>query len=123
MREKYDEGVFGTCPRVLCGQAKLLPNGISDIPGVEGIKLFCPNCEDVYNPKSSRHASIDGAYFGTTFAHLFVQTFPNSIPQVKLRQKYIPKIFGFRIADRLVPSKEHFQIDQKQQSDNNMMIQ
>ena len=101
MCEKYDQGVFGTCPRVLCNQSKLLPIGISDIPGVEGVKLFCPHCEDIYSPKSGRHGSIDGAYFGTTFAHMFIQAFPNSVPQKKSPQKYIPKIFGFRIADRV----------------------
>lgn len=117
MLEKYEQGVFGTCPRVLCKQAKLLPSGISDIPGVEGVKLFCPHCEDIYSPKSGRHASIDGAYFGTTFAHMFVQTFPNVVPQIKSSQKYVPRIFGFRIADR--SSKEN-QVDQ---TGNNMIIQ
>lgn len=117
MLEKYEQGVFGTCPRVLCKQAKLLPIGISDITGVEGVKLFCPHCEDIYTPKSARHASIDGAYFGTTFAHMFVQTFPNIVPQVKARQKYVPRIFGFRISDR--SSKEN-QVDS---SGNSMMIQ
>lgn len=114
MLEKYEQGVFGTCPRVLCKQARLLPGGISDIPGVEGVKLFCPHCEDIYTPKSGRHASIDGAYFGTTFAHMLIQTFPNSIVQTKSYQKYVPRIFGFRLADR--SSKEN-------QDENSMMIQ
>lgn len=100
MREKHMDGVFGTCPRVLCREAKLLPLGVSDLPGVEGVKLFCPHCEDVYNPKSARHAAIDGAYFGTTFPHLFLQTYPEAVPVKSLKQ-YVPKIFGFRIADRL----------------------
>jgi casein kinase II subunit beta len=116
MLEKFENGVFGTCPRVLCDHSKLLPSGISDIPGVEGVKLFCPNCEDVYTPKSGRHAGIDGAYFGTTFAHLFIQTYPNLAPQLKSRQKYIPKIFGFRISDR---SNKENQIEDS----DNMMIQ
>lgn len=107
MLDKYEEGIFGTCPRVLCNQTKLLPIGVSDLPNVDGVKLFCPHCEDIYNPKSARHASIDGAYFGTTFAHIFIQTFPHVAPISKSKQKYVPKIFGFRIADR--SSKEnHF---------------
>lgn len=117
MLEKYEQGIFGNCPRVLCKQAKLLPIGISDISGVEGVKLFCPHCEDIYTPKSGRHASIDGAYFGTTFAHMFVQTFPDASPQTKSKQKYVPRIFGFRIADRY--SKDNH----NEAHDNNMMIQ
>lgn len=116
MFEKYEQGVFGTCPRVLCKQAKLLPIGISDIPGVEGVKLFCPHCDDIYTPKSGRHGSIDGAYFGTTFAHMFVQTFPAAVPQIKSLQKYIPKIFGFRISDRSAK-------DDHLSQENNMMVQ
>lgn len=99
MYAKYESGSFGTCPRVLCQETKLLPLGISDIPMVEGVKLFCPHCEDVYNPKSTRHASIDGAYFGTTFAHLFLQTYPELVPS-RSNKRYVPKIFGFKIADR-----------------------
>ena len=117
MLEKYEQAIFGNCPRVLCKQAKLLPIGISDISGVEGVKLFCPHCEDIYTPKSGRHASIDGAYFGTTFAHIFVQTFPDAGPQTRSMQKYVPRIFGFRIADR--NSKDN----QSEAPDNNMMIQ
>lgn len=99
MLAKYEAGNFGTCPRVLCRNCKLLPVGISDLPGVEGVKLYCPRCEDVYNPKSARHLGIDGAYFGTTFAHLFLQTFPQAAP-TKASEQYVPRIFGFKIADR-----------------------
>ncbi|KAF6012900.1 hypothetical protein HII13_001387 [Brettanomyces bruxellensis] len=64
MLEKYRNGDFGYCPRVNCKLTPLLPVGLSDKPGVASVKLYCPNCEDLYNPKSSRHASIDGAFFG-----------------------------------------------------------
>ena len=36
--------------------------------------------EDIYSPKSSRHGSIDGAYFGTSFPHLFFLVYPTMIP-------------------------------------------
>lgn len=39
---------------------------------------------------------MDGAYFGTTFAHLFMMTFPGLRP-VKPTEKHVPKAFGFRI--------------------------
>ena len=76
MLEKYEMGHFGTCPRVHCKGAKVLPVGCSDIPGHETVKLFCPACLDVYGPPNSRFQSVDGAFFGTTFGCLFFMTFP-----------------------------------------------
>mmetsp|Transcript_8811 Transcript_8811/g.22833 ORF Transcript_8811/g.22833 Transcript_8811/m.22833 type:complete len:128 (-) Transcript_8811:654-1037(-) len=37
-----------------------------------------------------------GAYFGTTFPHLFMLTFPECIPK-KSSQYFVPRVFGFRI--------------------------
>ncbi|KAJ7708539.1 hypothetical protein B0H14DRAFT_3507483 [Mycena olivaceomarginata] len=31
-------------------------------------------------PKSSRHGSLDGAYFGTTFPHLLYLVYPTLLP-------------------------------------------
>jgi len=76
MMEKYESGHFGTCPRVFCRGAKVLPVGVSDIPGQDTVKLFCPACLDVYSPPNSRFHRIDGAFFGTTFGCLFFMTFP-----------------------------------------------
>jgi len=41
-------------------------------------------------------ADIDGAYFGTTFPHLFFLTYPEIKP-VNDADKYVPRVFGFRI--------------------------
>src|SRR5271170_4165869 len=71
---------FGQCHRVLCRMQALLPVGLSDNPHTSPVKLYCPRCEDIYVPKSSRHASIDGAYFGTSFPHIFLQCYTNLIP-------------------------------------------
>lgn len=80
MLEKYKRAEFGRCPRVLCSSQPLLPIGLTDIPYEKSVKLFCGRCEDIYSPKSSRHGSIDGAYFGTTFAHLLFLVYPGLIP-------------------------------------------
>lgn len=76
MAEKYDMQHFGLCPRVNCNGCKVLPVGLSDTPGQETVKLFCPSCLDVYTPPNSRFQNVDGAFFGTTFGCLFFMTFP-----------------------------------------------
>jgi len=80
MLEKYKKADFGRCPRVLCQSQPLLPVGLSDIPYEKSVKLYCGRCEDIYSPKSSRHGSIDGAYFGTSFPHMFFLVYPAMIP-------------------------------------------
>ncbi|KAK7678539.1 hypothetical protein QCA50_018411 [Cerrena zonata] len=80
MLEKYKRADFGRCPRVLCQSQPLLPVGLSDIPYEKSVKLYCGRCEDIYSPKSSRHGSIDGAYFGTSFPHLLFLVYPTLIP-------------------------------------------
>lgn len=96
MYSKYKDADFGRCLRVYCNFQPLLPVGLHDAPGYECVKLYCPSCEDLYNPKSSRHASIDGAYFGTTFPGMFLQAYPELTPKHPVK-RYVPKIFGFEL--------------------------
>lgn len=70
--------------------------GLSDLPGLKSVKLYCAKCEDIYNPKSSRHAQIDGAYFGSSFHNILFQVYPALVP-IKSRKVYEPRIFGFRV--------------------------
>ncbi|KAJ7937799.1 casein kinase II, regulatory subunit [Mycena leptocephala] len=78
--EKYKRGDFGRCPRVLCHSHSLLPVGLTDTPFEKTVKVYCGRCEDLYSPKSSRHGSLDGAYFGTTFPHLLYLVYPTLLP-------------------------------------------
>lgn len=94
--EKYKKGDFGKCPRVHCALHPLLPTGLFDIPNQKPVKLYCSKCEDIYNPKSSRHAAIDGAYFGTSFHNILFQVYPALIPE-KSKERYEPKIYGFKV--------------------------
>lgn len=96
MLDKYRNGDFGFCPRVHCKLTPMLPIGLSDTPRVASVKLYCPNCEDIYNPKSSRHAAIDGAFFGTSFPAMFLQTYPELVPSHSV-DIFTPKIFGFQM--------------------------
>nr|CAG8555017.1 7816_t:CDS:10 [Entrophospora candida] len=91
--------------------ARHLYVGLSDQPYTKSVKLYCPRCEDIYNPKSTRHASIDGAYYGSTFPHMLFQVYPHLLPQ-KTNERYIPKIFGFKIHDI---AKQHRWQDQQRE--------
>jgi hypothetical protein len=94
--EKFKQGVFGKCPRVICESQHLLPMGQHDVPNVSNVKLYCARCEDIYNPKSSRHNSIDGAYIGTSFHNILFQVYPALAP-TKTQRRYEPRIYGFRV--------------------------
>ncbi|KAI1638265.1 casein kinase II regulatory subunit-domain-containing protein [Biscogniauxia mediterranea] len=95
MSEKYELGHFGVCPRNHCEQARTLPVGLSDIPGEETVKLFCPSCLDVYVPPNSRFQTVDGAFFGRTFGALFLLTFP----EYDLTKRGADVLAGARISE------------------------
>ncbi|KAI9001577.1 casein kinase II, regulatory subunit [Gaertneriomyces semiglobifer] len=62
MMEKYRYRHFGMCPREGCGGVGVVPSGISDREG------------------KVRFHSVDGAFFGTTFAHLLFTVYPDLLP-------------------------------------------
>ncbi|KAG8080507.1 hypothetical protein GUJ93_ZPchr0007g3733 [Zizania palustris] len=95
MLEKYKNYDFGRCPRVYCCGQPCLPVGQSDIHRSSTVKIYCPKCEDIYYPRS-KYQDIDGAYFGTTFSHLFLMTYEHLKPQ-KPSQRYSPRVFGFKL--------------------------
>lgn len=69
MKKKYESAAFGRCPRYLCKGTHLLPVGLNFALRKHRAKLFCPQCNDVYTPQN---VSIDGAYFGAAFPHIFL---------------------------------------------------
>ncbi|ODV98076.1 hypothetical protein PACTADRAFT_47897 [Pachysolen tannophilus NRRL Y-2460] len=99
MAEKYENKKFGVCSRYHCDSMHLIPIGRYDQPGIETVRLYCPCCSDIYLPNSSRYLNIDGAFFGTSFAGLFVKMFPEIERQCNLRSKELfeLKLFGFKI--------------------------
>lgn len=94
--DKYKKADFGKCPRVICDSHPLLPMGQSDIPHQRAVKMYCAKCEDIYNPKATRHATIDGAYFGSSFHNILFQVYPALIPE-KSRARHVPRVFGFKV--------------------------
>lgn len=65
--------------------------GLSDVPGEAMVKLYCPKCQDVYTPKSSRHHHTDGAYFGTGFPHMLFMVHPEYRPKRPANQ-FVPRL-------------------------------
>mmetsp|Transcript_4411 Transcript_4411/g.15799 ORF Transcript_4411/g.15799 Transcript_4411/m.15799 type:complete len:278 (+) Transcript_4411:348-1181(+) len=96
MLEKYKNADFGRCPRVFCNGQPCLPVGQTDVARMSTVKIFCPKCADIYYPRSKYQGNIDGAYFGTTFPHLFFMTYGYLKPE-KPNHTYVPRIFGFKI--------------------------
>jgi hypothetical protein len=102
------EPIFGRCCRVHCKGMPLLPVGISDkydIGGKGGASRkamrYCPSCDEVFYMWESK---VDGAAWGTSFAHLFLmaqgsEVFPRASKASAISKIRQPtrKIFGFRI--------------------------
>lgn len=95
MREKYVAGHFGCCPRVMCEKQGVLPVGLAEELRSSRVKVYCPRCEEVYYPKQ-KFQDVDGAYFGTSFPHILLQSFPDLV-SLKHMTKYVPRIYGFKL--------------------------
>lgn len=50
-------------------------------------------------PSPAKSLELDGAYFGTTFPHLFLQTYPRYYPKkdANKEEKFVPRIFGYKL--------------------------
>lgn len=120
MYRKFKNAEFGICPMLACEGFPVLPVGLDDAFNVEDedplpVHVFCPRCRQVMLPArncidiNSRNA-LNGAYFGTTFPHLFLMQFPTLIPRPPLKMdQYVPKVFGFKVrTSKLL----HSQMDQ-----------
>lgn len=100
MMKKRREGDFGVCPRVLCENQLVVPAGMHDEMKKSEMKLFCPKCRDLYTPFSEYQTPpIDGAYFGTTFPHLFFLTYRELEPAPSTLL-YVPRVFGYRVRNK-----------------------
>lgn len=97
MYDKYQNVSYGRCPRFYCQGQPVLPVGLSDVPRCYSVNVYCPCCQDIFHPKSSKQAHLDGAYFGTTFCHLFLLTNPDIVIH-RYQFTYVPRIYGFRIS-------------------------
>ena len=98
MFEKYQESEFGRCPRVHCHGQNVLPIGLSDQHRNYPVNIYCPKCQELYYPRSSKQTELDGAFFGTTFAHMLLLSYPELIPcKPTAKEHYTPRVYGFKI--------------------------
>ena len=108
IREKFLDGIYGYCPRLLCNKHVMLPVGLSEDMRYSQVKVFCPLCQEVYKPrdifygyqtgkKIYKFDLPDGVFFGTSFPQTFLLNFPDLDPRIVNSEKYIPKLYGFRI--------------------------
>ena len=98
-KAKYKACEFGACPRTLCEKQTVLPVGLSDAVSLSGdnaMKLYCARCRELYDHNVPGGNYIDGAFFGSTFPHLFLQTYGDLRPQPSTRT-YVPRVFGFKV--------------------------
>lgn len=96
MADRYEKGYFGTCPRYYCEKTRVVPAGLSNIPGQARVQVYCPSCNDAYQLPSVFHR-VDGAAFGTSFPHIFFKTYPEFVHSLPKSRIYEPKIYGFKL--------------------------
>lgn len=86
---------YGKCSRIGCKEIPLIPLGLSNEPRKFGTKLYCHNCNNVYEPRTSlKH--LDGCAWGLGYAHFLILAYPFHFEK-KAYEPYIPRLFGFRI--------------------------
>jgi casein kinase II subunit beta len=94
MKRKFESGLYGVCPRFECHDQKLLPVGTTLKPKRHSVKLFCPQCCDIYGAAGGLR--IDGAHFGPAFPHIFMAEFVDLDARRKFRP-WIQHCFGFPV--------------------------
>lgn len=97
--EKFSKAEYGRCPRVFCQGQGVLPVGETDLPMQSSVKVFCPRCGDLYSPSDFARV-YDGAFWGTTLAHLVLLGWPE-LKTTPNTNHYVPRVFGFRVLPRV----------------------
>jgi casein kinase II subunit beta len=109
MYDKFTRKEFPRCPRICCGGQVCLPYGPNDEIEVSMLRMFCPECREVYVADDEISHSIDGAYFGPSWIHLFVQRYERKlrvVPHGELKKPNL-RLFGFEIECRDDSSEEN----------------
>ena len=90
MIKKRNQGKFPKCPRLLCKKCTCVPVGIDKDTTV---KMFCPNCTDVYDCKDYE---LEGRYFGKEWVHMLMKKHPEIVENERA-EMYEPRVYGYRV--------------------------
>jgi casein kinase II subunit beta len=127
MLRKYRIGEFGVCPVMECAGQPVLPVGLRDQLRYHEVMVYCARCNSVFYPaqkqQNYREENLDGAYFGSTFAHLLLMQYPALRPSSRRPTPgYVPRVFGFRVRSQNAPpprSVDALEADYKKQKLSN----
>jgi casein kinase II subunit beta len=97
IRTKYLKGCYPHCPRYHCQSTVCLPYGPCEELRESPLRLFCPRCNEVYVSDDREFSGIDGAYFGSSWIHLFLLSYPDVRKMRKDDAKPPLRLFGFKI--------------------------
>lgn len=102
MLRKYRIGEFGVCPMMECAGQPVLPMGLRDQLRYHEVVVYCPRCCGRFycaqKQLSYRDEFLDGAYFGSTFASLFMMSYPALRPtRPRKMPPFVPRVFGFKV--------------------------
>lgn len=76
----------------------MVPNGLSDKLRQNRVKVYCPKCEEMYIPQGTNR--LDGAFFGSSLAHVFFSQYAKAIVLPPKVYFYEPQLLGFRMAGK-----------------------
>lgn len=96
MKDKYENGDFGKCPRLSCSRHNVLPIGLCDQVKIAKVHIYCPLCQEIYKIDSEEKIYLDGSFFGTSFPHILLQTYPY-FASLKSPPYCTSKIYGFTV--------------------------
>lgn len=88
---------YGSCQKHGCDDYPLIPGSISNEFGDSPTMLYCHNCGNLYESRSSLRR-LDGCAWGTGFPHFLILSYPYHFEK-KQSVPYVPKLFGFQISE------------------------
>ena len=89
---------YGTCSKYGCEGVPFIPTGLTNEPNKMKTKVFCQNCNTLYEPRGSLR-NLDGCAWGIGYAHFLILTYPYNFEKKK-EVIYVPRVFGFQLHRR-----------------------
>ena len=92
-------GVKTCCPGVLAGLFSMLMlcgchRLVVEARALISSRLYCVSTINSDEPRVQ--GNVDGVFFGTTFPHLLLMTYPSLRPP-RPTETYVPRVFGFKL--------------------------